>query len=124
LAFEIHADRLDVTHMKNTTRLLLIAAAAAMMASVACAAPVQVTRLSPRGPASVVRIRLACDQNCHCWQTRYQRRSYRRTIDDQERQDPNYCPNGGHYNGHYRTGPATGLSFESRLPVRSLPFPF
>ncbi|MGY4313930.1 hypothetical protein [Bradyrhizobium sp. JR3.5] len=110
--------------MKDTTRLLLIAAAGAMMASVACAAPVRVTRLSPQDPASVVRIRLACDQNCHCWQTRYQQRPYRRKIDDQERHDPNYCPGAGHYNGHYRTGPATGLSFESRLPVRSLPFPF
>ncbi|WP_375780397.1 hypothetical protein ACE103_17145 [Bradyrhizobium sp. ma5] len=110
--------------MKNTTRLLLIAPATAMMASVACAAPVQVTRLSPQGPASVIPVRLACDQYCYCWQTRYQQRSYRRTIDDQARQDPNYCPGGGHYNGHYRTGPATGLSFECRLPVRSLPFPF
>ncbi|MGY3697695.1 hypothetical protein ACVIGA_007775 [Bradyrhizobium sp. USDA 3240] len=110
--------------MKHTTRLLLIATAGAMMASVACAAPVQVTRPSPQGPASIVRVRLACDQYCYCWQTRYRQRSYRRTIDDQARQDPNYCPGGGHYNGHYRTGPATGLSFESRLPVRSLPFPF
>ncbi|QOZ35044.1 hypothetical protein [Bradyrhizobium sp. CCBAU 53421] len=110
--------------MKNTTRLLLIAVAGVMMASEACAAPVQVMRLSPQHPASVVRVRLACDQNCHCWQTRYQQRSYRRKIDDQERQDPNSCPGGGHYNGHCRSGPATGLGFESRLPVRSLPFPF
>ncbi|WP_298377841.1 hypothetical protein [uncultured Bradyrhizobium sp.] len=110
--------------MKNTTLLLLIAAAGAVIVSEACAAPVQVTRLSPQHPASVVRVRLACDQYCHCWQTRYQQRSYRRKVEDQERQDPNYCPGGGHYNGHYRTGPATGLGFESRVPVRSHPFPF
>ncbi|MGY3446314.1 MULTISPECIES: hypothetical protein [unclassified Bradyrhizobium] len=107
--------------MKNTTRLFVVAAAA-MMASDVCAAPVDVTRLPSQRLANVVQVRLACDQNCHCWRTLYRERSHRRTID--ERQDPNYCPGGGHYNGHYRTGPGTGLSFDSRLPVRSLPFPF
>ncbi|MBR0900053.1 hypothetical protein JQ616_34315 [Bradyrhizobium tropiciagri] len=110
--------------MKCTTRLLVVAAAVAMTASEVCAAPVDVARLPPQHTAGVVRVRLACDQNCHCWQTLYRERSHRRTIDDPERQDPNFCPGGGHYNGHYRAGPGTGLSFDSRLPVRSLPFPF
>ncbi|WP_050628983.1 hypothetical protein [Bradyrhizobium viridifuturi] len=110
--------------MKNTARLLLIATAIAVTASDACAAPVHVARLSSQRPVAAVRVRLACDQDCRCWQTRYQQRRDRRATADQTRLDPNYCPGGGHYNGHYRTGPATGLSFESRTPVRALPFPF
>ncbi|WP_407146949.1 hypothetical protein [Bradyrhizobium sp. ORS 86] len=110
--------------MKNITLLFLIAAAAAMVASDVWAMPVHVAMLSSQHPASVDRVRLACDQNCRCWQTLYRQRSHHRKIDDRERQDPDYCPGGGHYNGHYRTGPAIGLGFESRLPVRSFPFPF
>ncbi|MFB9269715.1 hypothetical protein ACFFWD_42490 [Bradyrhizobium erythrophlei] len=110
--------------MKHTTLLFLIAAAAALMASEVCAAPVHVTGLSSQQLSSVDRVRLVCDQNCRCWHTLYRQRNHRWKTDDRERQDPNYCPGGGHFNGHYRTGPATGLSFESRLPVRSFPFPF
>ncbi|MGN1286634.1 MAG: hypothetical protein ACI4XG_08655 [Bradyrhizobium sp.] len=110
--------------MKSATLLFLIAAAIAMMASDASAAPLHVTRLSSQHPAGAVRVRLACDQDCRCWQTRYKQRSHRQKVDDQARLDPNYCPGGGHYNGHYRTGPATGLGFESRVPVRAFPFPF
>jgi hypothetical protein len=30
----------------------------------------------------------------------------------------------GYYNGHYRTGPATGIGFASRFPFRGFAFPF
>ena len=110
--------------MKRTTPLLLIVAAIAVMASEVRAVSVHVTTLWSQPPASTVQVRLACDQDCRCWQTRYRQRSSRHGIDDQARLDPNYCPGGGHYNGHYRTGPATGLSFESRDRVRAFPFPF
>ncbi|NEU95316.1 hypothetical protein [Bradyrhizobium uaiense] len=110
--------------MKTTTLLFLIAAASVITAPDVNATPAYVATLSLPHPAHVDRVRLACDQDCNCWPTRYQQRIYRRKIDELERQDPNYCPGGGHYNGHYRTGPTTGLSFESRLPVRSHPFPF
>ena len=110
--------------MKHTMLPFFIAAAAALMVSEVCAAPVHVAGLSSQRPSSVDRVRLVCDQDCRCWHTLSQQRNYRRKIDDRERQDPNFCPGGGHFNGYYRTGPATGLSFESRLPVRSFPFPF
>lgn len=111
--------------MKNMIDRFCIAVAAVLAtAGTSFAAPVAVSSLMPQQPPRVERIRLVCDQDCRCWRTGYVARSYARRVDDPERQDPNFCPAGGYYNGHYRTGPGTGLSFESRVPVRSLPFPF
>ena len=86
---------------------------------------------SPSGPANdrewrptVEQVRLVCDQNCNCWRTRYrERRSLLADRDDLA------CPTSqpgrvGYYNGYYRTGPATGLDFDSRYPVRGFAFPF
>ncbi len=72
----------------------------------------------------VEQVRLVCDQNCSCWQTRYQeRRPLLAGHDDLA------CPTSrpgrvGYYNGYYRTGPATGIDFYSRYPVRGFAFPF
>lgn len=110
--------------MKNMARLFYIAVAAALTTSAANAAPVHVSSLVPQHALSVERVRLVCDQDCRCWHTRYQQRNNAWKVDDRERWNPNYCPGGGYYNGHYRTGPGIGLSFESRFPVRGYPFPF
>jgi hypothetical protein len=86
---------------------------------------------SPSGPAvedrpPVAQVRMVCDQHCECWQTRYQER---RPI--LAERDDLACPTSrsdrrayGYYNGHYRSGPATGLGFDSRYPVREFAFPF
>jgi hypothetical protein len=110
--------------MQNMKRQFFIPAAAVCMATAACAAPIGLTSLLPQQASNVDRVRLVCDQDCHCWRTGYIAGNHARKIDDRERQDPNFCPGGGYYNGYYRTGPGTGLSFESRFPVRSFPFPF
>jgi hypothetical protein len=110
--------------MKYMKRLFFIAAAAAFTTTAVCAAPVHVSGLTSQQDTSIARVRLVCDQDCRCWRTGYMARNYRWKVDDRARQDPNFCPDGGSYNGHYRTGPGTGLSFESRFPVRSFPFPF
>ncbi|MBR0794399.1 hypothetical protein JQ615_03250 [Bradyrhizobium jicamae] len=84
---------------------------------------------SPTEPASqwrppVQQIRLVCDQNCNCWHTRYhERRPLLAGHDDLA------CPTSrpgrvGYYNGYYRSGPATGVDFYSRYPVRGFAFPF
>ena len=71
----------------------------------------------------IEQIRMACDQHCTCWRTRYQGRQV--TLFDREdlacrtpKSDRVY------YNGFYRQGPATGLGFESRYSVREFAFPF
>ncbi|MGY3239809.1 hypothetical protein ACVWZ4_006752 [Bradyrhizobium sp. USDA 4472] len=72
-----------------------------------------------------VAVRMVCDQNCNCWPTRYRER--RPLLAD--RPDlacpprPKDRPALGYYNGHYRTGPATGAGFDS-LGNSELPFPF
>jgi len=80
------------------------------------------------GPAtvrepSIEQVRLVCDQYCTCWRTRYQAS---RTI--HEGRENLVCSSRRHkrlyYNGYYRKGPATGLGFESRSPVREFSFPF
>jgi hypothetical protein len=115
--------------MKSIAHLFFIAATAALISTGAGAAPVNLfvpnvfVPLSQQTP-SIDRVRLVCDQDCRCWRTGYIQRGYDEKVDPKEYQDPNYCPAGGYYNGHYRTGPGTGLGFESRFPVRSLPFPF
>ena len=106
------------------TRRFFVAAAAAFTTTAVCAAPIHVPSLAPQQDTSIARVRLVCDQDCRCWRTGYVARNDRWKVDDQARQDPNFCPGRGYYNGYYRTGPGTGLSFESRFPVRSLPFPF
>jgi hypothetical protein len=80
---------------------------------------VGLTDLQPQ----IEQIRLVCDQNCTCWRTRYQGRQT--MLADREdlvcltqKSDRVY------YNGHYRQGPATGLGFENRFPVREFAFPF
>jgi hypothetical protein len=105
-------------------RISLLFVAAALLATGASAAPVNVSSLMSLSTSNVDRVRLVCDQDCRCWRTGYIQRGYHWKVDPREYQDPNYCPAGGYYNGYYRTGPGTGLGFESRLPVRSLPFPF
>ncbi|WP_426413494.1 hypothetical protein [Bradyrhizobium ganzhouense] len=74
----------------------------------------------------IVEVRMVCDQNCNCWSTRYQ--EHRPALADR----PDLaCPPPatgrpalGYYNGHYRMGPAAGLGFDSRSPVREFAFPF
>ncbi len=71
----------------------------------------------------VEQIRIVCDQYCTCWRTRYQ--EHRAMIPDREdlactTQPPDH----GRYNGRYRQGPAKGLGFESKEPVREFSFPF
>lgn len=93
---------------------------------------VQVALLATSAPAvdradrpSIVEVRMVCDQNCNCWPTRYRER--RPLLADR----PDLaCPQPaagrpalGYYNGHYRTGPAIGVGFDS-LGARELPFPF
>jgi hypothetical protein len=93
---------------------------------------VQVALLAAGGPSvnqsgrsPIVEVRMVCDQNCNCWPTRYHER--RPPLADR----PDLaCPPPatgrpalGYYNGHYRTGPATGVGFD-RLGARELPFPF
>jgi hypothetical protein len=74
--------------------------------------------------APIEQVRMVCDQHCDCWRTRYQeRRPVLAGRDDLA------CPTSrpgraGYYNGYYRTGPATGLDFDSRYPVREFAFPF
>jgi len=73
---------------------------------------------------SIEQVRLVCDQYCTCWRTRYQGG---RTI--HEGRKDLLCPSHRHnrhlyYSGYYRQGPATGLGFESRFPVREFSFPF
>ncbi|MGY8667766.1 hypothetical protein Q3C01_36150 [Bradyrhizobium sp. UFLA05-109] len=94
---------------------------------------VQVALLAAAGPAvdrsdrpPVAKVRMVCDQNCDCWRTRYQ--EHRSLLAD--RADLACPPPAtgrpvvGYYNGHYRTGPATGFGFDSRTPVRGFAFPF
>jgi hypothetical protein len=94
---------------------------------------VQVGLLAAAGPIAdradrppVVQVRTVCDQTCDCWQTRYRER--RPLLAD--RPDlacpprPSDRPVVGDYNGHYRTGPAIGIGFDSRAPVRGFAFPF
>jgi len=104
------------------SRLSLIAAAA-FIASAANAAPVSFDGRMASGISPVEAVRLVCDQDCHCWRTAYQGRSTPRKADVSLRDDVNACPQGGHYNGYYRTGPGTDLGFESRIP-HTHPFPF
>ena len=74
----------------------------------------------------VTQVRMACDQYCDCWPTRYrERRPILAGRNDLA------CPppqpgrlRNGYYNGHYRSGPAAGLGFDSRYPVREFAFPF
>jgi hypothetical protein len=86
---------------------------------------------TPAAPASdrdlrppIEQVRMVCDQHCDCWRTRYQeRRPLLAGRDDLA------CPISrsgrvSYYNGYYRTGPATGVDFESRYPVREFAFPF
>ena len=116
--------RLEGQNMKRIAGPFFIAAAAALVATASAAAPVEVSSPISQPTASTNRVRLVCDQDCRCWRTGYAQRGHGWKIDDREFQDPNYCPAGGHYNCYYRAGPGTGLSFDSRLPVRSFPFPF
>ncbi|OAF19990.1 hypothetical protein AXW67_34170 [Bradyrhizobium neotropicale] len=88
---------------------------------------------SPAPPAAgrgdqppIAQVRIVCDQNCDCWQTNYrERRPILAGHDDLAcpAQRPDRPPY-GYYNGHYRSGPATGLGFFSRYPVREFSFPF
>ncbi len=93
---------------------------------------VQAALLAAGGPAvnhgdrpPIAEVRMVCDQNCNCWPTRYRER--RPLLAD--RPDLACLPPAadrpalGYYNGHYRTGPATGVGFDS-LGARELPFPF
>ena len=101
-----------------------IVAAPVLTTTGACAALINVPAPISQTISNVDQVRLVCDQDCRCWRTGYIVRNYGWKIDERELQDPNYCPAGGHYNGYYRRGPGTGLSFESRFPVRSFRFPF
>ena len=94
---------------------------------------VQVALLATGGPAinqaeqpSIVEVRMVCDQNCNCWPTRYREHRPPLLSDRPDLACPQPAtgrPAVGYYNGHYRTGPATGVGFDS-LGARELPFPF
>lgn len=74
----------------------------------------------------IVEIRMVCDQNCNCWPTRYRERRLPLLAGRPDLACPPPAegrPALGYYNGHYRTGPATGVGFDS-LGARELPFPF
>lgn len=81
--------------------------------------PAVATGLQPR----IEQVRMVCDQYCTCWRTRY--RGRQATVPDR---DDLICQTGksdrAYYNGYYRQGPATGLGFEGRYPVREFAFPF
>jgi hypothetical protein len=73
----------------------------------------------------VVEVRMVCDQSCNCWPTRYRERRPK-LADRPDLACPppeSGRPAIGYYNGHYRTGPATGVGFDN-LGARELPFPF
>jgi hypothetical protein len=94
---------------------------------------VQVALLAAASPAldqadrpPIVEVRMVCDQNCDCWKTRYRER--RPLLADRAdlacpAPTPDRPPY-GYYNGHYRMGPASGIGFDSRYPVREFAFPF
>ena len=94
---------------------------------------VQVALLAAGGPTvnqadrpPIVEVRMVCDQNCNCWPTRYRERRPPLLADRPDLACPPPVagrPAVGYYNGHYRTGPATGVGFDS-LGARELPFPF
>lgn len=71
----------------------------------------------------IEQIRMVCDQNCACWPTRYQ--GHQASLFDREDLACQTRRSGRiYYNGYYRQGPATGVGFESRHPVREFSFPF
>jgi hypothetical protein len=102
-----------------------VIAALALLTGAATAAPLGTRSAAPGGIAAapVVAARLVCDQNCQCWHTAYRAPKTPRADVLLLADDVNACPAGGRYNGHYRTGPSTGLGFESRIAKGSL-FPF
>ena len=104
------------------TQLGMIAATV-LVASAASAAPLSLAGKAAPALSPVEAVRLVCDQDCRCWHTAYQGHSTPRKAEVLLRDDVNACPRGGHYNGHYRTGPSVDLGFESRIP-HTLPFPF
>jgi hypothetical protein len=96
----------------------------ALMTSAVSAAPRAPDNRAASATGSFDEIRLVCDQGCRCWRTAYRERLTRdaaalRALDDVA----NACPQGGRYNGYYRTGPSIGLGFETRTPHTSI-FPF
>ncbi|MFT4116138.1 hypothetical protein [Bradyrhizobium sp.] len=76
---------------------------------------------------AIERVRMVCDQFCDCWQTRY-RIQPPLPAGREDLACPSPRPDRDrhayYYNGHYRTGPATGIGFESKSPVREFGFPF
>ncbi len=101
---------------------LSMVAALALVTTAATAAPLGTVSSIPAGVATtpIEAVRLVCDQNCNCWRTAYRAPRHESVL---FADDVNACPAGGRYNGHYRTGPSTGLGFESRIAKGSL-FPF
>ena len=101
------------------TNLSLVFTYAALLTAGGHVEPATGIDLQPR----IEKVRLVCDQYCSCWRTRYQGRQIMLADREDlvcrtEKSDRVY------YSGHYRQGPATGLGFESRYPVREFPFPF
>lgn len=94
-------------------------------------AQVALVLISPAGPAAdrtwqpaVERIRMVCDQDCNCWRTRYQGRRPMAADRDDLACLSTDGRRVGDYNGHYRKGPAKGVGFDSKSPVREFSFPF
>jgi len=76
------------------------------------------------GRPPVAEVRMVCDQTCSCWRTR-NRESRPPPADRPDLACPPPVtgrPARGSYNGHYRAGPAIGIGFDSRDPVREFPF--
>ncbi|AUC94498.1 hypothetical protein CWS35_09630 [Bradyrhizobium sp. SK17] len=73
---------------------------------------------------SVEQVRMVCDQDCNCWRTRYQERRPLLSGRDDLACPPSERRPVGYYNGYYRKGPATGVDFDSKYPVREFSFPF
>jgi hypothetical protein len=104
------------------TNLFLSVVQVALLATSSVAGPTTDREFRP----AIEHVRMVCDQYCDCWQTRYRER--RPILADREdlacpASRPDRLPR-GYYNGHYRSGPATGLGFDSRYPVREFTFPF
>lgn len=102
-----------------------VIAALMLLTGAATAAPLGTHPAAPADIAAtpVETVRLVCDQNCQCWHTAYREPRPSRADAVLLADDVNACPAGGRYNGHYRSGPGTGLGFESRVPKGTL-FPF
>ena len=79
---------------------------------------------APDPQPRIEQVRMVCDQYCTCWTTRYQERQATPSVREDLVCRTPQLDRFSNYNGYYRQGPATGLGFGSRYPVREFAFPF